>query len=230
MVVVLLMASVAGFSCAGEQGPQGPQGIQGPAGPEGEQGLAGKDGADGLSAYQIWLDEGNTGTEADFLANLQGPAGPEGPAGPTGPEGPQGPEGPAGPAGPQGEQGPAGPQGEQGSQGLQGPQGPQGPEGPPGPNMVVAMGTITWTGPTIVQGYNVSSVTWSSTYQRHEIGLTGIYYDYNDYVTVVTPLWAGDRYCTYTSTGAGKLNIYCWDSAGNKVQNCSFSFIVLEVS
>ena len=30
---------------------------------------------DGKSAYQIWLDEGNTGTEADFLASLQGSQG-----------------------------------------------------------------------------------------------------------------------------------------------------------
>ena len=29
-------------------------------------------GADGLSAYQIWLDEGNTGTEQDFLDSLKG--------------------------------------------------------------------------------------------------------------------------------------------------------------
>ncbi|MFK5973210.1 MAG: hypothetical protein QM485_08005 [Flavobacteriaceae bacterium] len=32
----------------------------------------GDDGADGKSAYQIWLDAGNTGTETDFLASLQG--------------------------------------------------------------------------------------------------------------------------------------------------------------
>jgi hypothetical protein len=32
----------------------------------------GKDGKDGKSAYEIWLAEGNTGTEADFLASLKG--------------------------------------------------------------------------------------------------------------------------------------------------------------
>ena len=31
----------------------------------------GKDGVDGKSAYEIWLDEGNTGTEAEFLASLK---------------------------------------------------------------------------------------------------------------------------------------------------------------
>ena len=33
----------------------------------------GERGLQGLSAYQIWLQNGNTGTEADFLASLQKP-------------------------------------------------------------------------------------------------------------------------------------------------------------
>lgn len=32
-------------------------------------------GSDGKSAYQSWLDQGNVGTEADFLASLQGEEG-----------------------------------------------------------------------------------------------------------------------------------------------------------
>lgn len=32
-------------------------------------------GAPGLSAYQIWRQQGHTGTEADFLTSLVGPAG-----------------------------------------------------------------------------------------------------------------------------------------------------------
>lgn len=36
------------------------------------------DCTDGKSAYQIWLDQGNTGTEADFLESLKGPAGSNG--------------------------------------------------------------------------------------------------------------------------------------------------------
>ena len=77
MVVVLLVASVAAFSCAGEKGPQGPKGDKG------DQGPAGADGADGLSAYQIWLDEGNSGTEAEFLDCLQGPPGADAVPGPN---------------------------------------------------------------------------------------------------------------------------------------------------
>lgn len=83
-------------------------------------------GADGLSAYQIWTQLGNIGTELDFLASLvgsagpEGPAGPEGLAGPAGPTGPEGPSGPAGPAGPEGPAGPAGPAGPPGPAGLSG--------------------------------------------------------------------------------------------------------------
>ncbi|MEL6132357.1 MAG: hypothetical protein AAFR59_03225 [Bacteroidota bacterium] len=35
-------------------------------------------GADGASAYQVWLDQGNVGTEQDFLDSLQGVPGPQG--------------------------------------------------------------------------------------------------------------------------------------------------------
>ncbi|MFB8122104.1 glycerophosphodiester phosphodiesterase [Streptomyces bacillaris] len=41
-------------------------------GPPGDDG---QDGADGLSAYEVWLEAGNTGTEADYLASLVGPSG-----------------------------------------------------------------------------------------------------------------------------------------------------------
>jgi hypothetical protein len=38
----------------------------------GPKGDPGDPGADGDSAYQVWLDEGNTGTEQDFLDSLKG--------------------------------------------------------------------------------------------------------------------------------------------------------------
>ena len=41
-------------------------------------GTNGAPGANGLSAYQIWLNAGNTGTEADFLASLVGTPGTNG--------------------------------------------------------------------------------------------------------------------------------------------------------
>lgn len=101
----------------GDQGPQGergPQGIQGPIGPKGERGSVGKDGSDGLSTYQVWLDNGHSGTEDDFFNYLKGPKGDRGPAGlrgHDGEEGPQGSQGPIGKTGPRGLQGPKGEQG-----------------------------------------------------------------------------------------------------------------------
>lgn len=48
-------------------------------------------GPDGESAYQVWLDAGNRGTEADFLTSLIGARGDTGPAGSTGARGDAGP-------------------------------------------------------------------------------------------------------------------------------------------
>lgn len=50
----------------------------------------------GKSAYELWLDAGNVGTENDFLASLKGDKGDVGPTGPQGEVGPQGPIGPKG--------------------------------------------------------------------------------------------------------------------------------------
>ena len=82
-------------------------------------------GANGASAYEVAVANGFVGTEAEWLASLEGPTGPQGPAGPTGPEGPQGATGAmglTGPAGPQGPIGPEGPQGPAGADGLDAPQ------------------------------------------------------------------------------------------------------------
>ena len=48
------------------------------AGPKGDTGATGATGAEGKSAYQIWLDLGNTGTEADFISFLEGADGQDG--------------------------------------------------------------------------------------------------------------------------------------------------------
>lgn len=93
------------------------------AGFGGRQGPPGKDGADGKSAYQLAVESGFEGTEAEWLASLHGETGA------TGPEGPQGPQGEPGPKGDTGE---TGPQGETGATGAPGPAGPPGagvPEG-----------------------------------------------------------------------------------------------------
>ena len=98
----LMSVPYALYSSNGTPGPQGPQGIAGPIGATGPQGLTGATGAqgpagtngtngtngqNGISAYQIWLNAGNTGTEAQFLTSLQGPQGVAGPQGPAGTNG-----------------------------------------------------------------------------------------------------------------------------------------------
>lgn len=77
---------------AGPQGPQGNPGVQGSAGPAGPQGVPGSTGAqgpqgipgtagtngtngtNGISAYQVAVNNGFVGTEAEWLDSLVGPA------------------------------------------------------------------------------------------------------------------------------------------------------------
>ncbi len=53
----------------------------------GPKGDPGDPGADGDSAYQVWLDEGNTGTEQEFLDSLKGADGTPGDPGDPGADG-----------------------------------------------------------------------------------------------------------------------------------------------
>ena len=147
---------------AGPQGIQGPQGIAGTNGTngvDGAQGPAGQNGIngqDGLSAYQIWLNAGNTGTEAQFLTSLEGATGQQGIQGLTGPNGPQGPAGANGINGTDGTNGTNGLSAYQvwlnlgnigteadfiasltGPQGIQGAQGTNGDDGQDGINTLV---------------------------------------------------------------------------------------------
>ena len=74
-VVMPTPFSVSLSGCQGPKGAKGDQGDQGPAGPKGEDGII---GVDGKSAYEIWVDEGNVGTEQDFLDSLVGEKGDQG--------------------------------------------------------------------------------------------------------------------------------------------------------
>jgi hypothetical protein len=59
--------------------------LQGQPGAAGQDGSDGQDGSNGLSAYEIWLANGNSGTERDFLDSLMGQDGQDGEPGPPGP-------------------------------------------------------------------------------------------------------------------------------------------------
>ena len=68
----------------GEPGKNGKDGVDGKQGPEGRPG---EQGENGKSAYQIWLDNGNHGSEIDFINSLKGPKGDTGERGPQGESG-----------------------------------------------------------------------------------------------------------------------------------------------
>lgn len=100
-------------------------------------------GSQGKSAYEIWKDNGHSGSQQDFLTSLIGPPGSQGDrgqpgnAGEKGPPGLQGPPGKNGTNGAPGAKGDTGPTGIQGPPGedgvsIKGPTGPQGPQGEPG--------------------------------------------------------------------------------------------------
>ena len=65
----------------------GPQGKPGKDGAPGKDGQPGRDGTDGKSAYAIWLDNGHSGTETDFLNSLKGAKGDPGQNGTNGQDG-----------------------------------------------------------------------------------------------------------------------------------------------
>jgi hypothetical protein len=60
-------------------GLSGVRGLEGSSGPTGDPGIPGSNGengapgSNGSSAYEIWILEGNSGTEEDFFNSLQGP-------------------------------------------------------------------------------------------------------------------------------------------------------------
>ena len=56
----------------GDKGEKGDKGDKGDTGAQGEKGEDGAKGEDGKSAYQLWLEAGNEGTEEDFLNWLKG--------------------------------------------------------------------------------------------------------------------------------------------------------------
>ena len=69
---------------AGLDGSDGQDGTDGTNGTNGINGTNGGNGAAGLSAYELWVAQGNPGTEADFLASLVGADGSDGTDGANG--------------------------------------------------------------------------------------------------------------------------------------------------
>lgn len=65
-------STTSGVGPKGAQGDTGPQGETGPPGTSGSDGADGAPGADGDSAYQVAVDNGFVGTEAEWLDSLKG--------------------------------------------------------------------------------------------------------------------------------------------------------------
>lgn len=99
--------------------PDGGDGNQGPAGPAGK------------SAYQVWLEEGHSGTEAEFLTWLEGPKGERGERGFQGDKGDPGDRGLKGDTGDKGDKGDPGTAGSKGDKGDPGAKGETGRPGTP---------------------------------------------------------------------------------------------------
>ena len=77
----------------GQNGTDGQDGATGSNGTDGQDGATGSNGLDGASAYQVWLDLGNTGTQADFINSLMGATGSNGTDGQDGSTGSNGLDG-----------------------------------------------------------------------------------------------------------------------------------------
>ena len=104
-------------SIKGAKGDKGDKGDTGATGAAGKDGTNGTNGTDGKSAYRIWLEAGNTGSEQDFLNSLKGAKGDTGATGAAGADGAKGDKGDKGETGATGAQGEKGDQGETGAVG-----------------------------------------------------------------------------------------------------------------
>ena len=117
----------------------------------GEKGDTGSRGAAGKSAYEVALQNGFTGTEADWLTSLKGQKGDAGEPGATGAKGDPGEKGDrgepgtSGEKGERGEKGDTGETGEKGDTGAPGKDGVNGTDGKDGADGFSPIATITET-------------------------------------------------------------------------------------
>lgn len=114
----------------------------------GEKGDTGSRGAAGKSAYEVALQNGFTGTEADWLTSLKGQKGDTGAKGERGEKGEPGEKGERGEKGEAGETGEKGEKGDTGTPGKDGVNGTDGKDGADGFSPTVTV-TETSTGATI---------------------------------------------------------------------------------
>lgn len=160
-------------------------------------GADGKDGVDGASAYKIAVENGYTGTEAEWLSSLKGE---KGDTGEQGIQGIQGEKGDTGEQGLQGIQGEKGEKGEKGDTGAAGKDGVNGTDGKNGTDGYSPTATVTETDAGAVISITDKNGTTTATIKNGVDGTnSGGSVAWDSY----TPGWDGEataRYCTATLT------------------------------
>jgi len=154
------------------------------------------DGADGASAYEIAVENGYTGTEAEWLSSLKGEKGDTGEQGLQGIQGEKGDQGEPGAPGEKGERGEPGTPGEKGERGEKG---EKGDAGTPGKNGVNGKdGTNGINGKDGVDGYSpIATVTETDT------GATITITDKTGTTTATVNSTLGERVRLYVDAEAG---------------------------
>lgn len=144
------------------------------------------DGADGASAYEIAVENGYTGTEAEWLSSLKGEKGD------TGEQGIQGIQGEKGDTGEQGLQGIQGEKGEKGDTGAAGKDGMNGTDGRDGANGFSPTATVTETDAGAVISITDKNGTTTATIKNGTSGEAASWGDYTPGCEEGEPA----KYCT----------------------------------
>ena len=150
----------------------------------GEKGDTGSRGAAGKSAYEVALQNGFTGTEADWLTSLKGQKGDAGEPGATGAKGDPGEKGDRGEPGTSGEKGERGEKGEKGDagtpgkDGVNGKDGTNGVDGKDGADGYSPTATVTETDAGAVISITDKNGTTTATIKNGTSGETAFWGDY----------------------------------------------------
>ena len=147
-------------------------------GEKGDKGDTGSRGADGKSAYEIALQNGFTGTEADWLASLKGQKGDAGEPGATGAKGDPGEKGDRGEPGTPGAKGERGEKGEKGDTGTPGKDGVNGTDGKDGADGFSPIVTITETDTGAIITITDKNGTTTATVKNGASGESAVWGDY----------------------------------------------------
>ena len=141
-------------------------------GEKGEKGDTGSRGADGKSAYEVALQNGFTGTEADWLTSLKGQKGD------TGAPGAKGEPGEKGERGEKGDPGETGEKGEKGDTGTPGKDGVNGTDGKDGADGFSPIVTITETDTGAIITITDKNGTTTATVKNGASGESAVWGDY----------------------------------------------------